>query len=680
MAISDETVKDASSEESGDIRAARLLSENTAEGDTGSVIQYENGFTGKVMLGAIFVCLFMLPGAIYLGLVAGQALGGAAQWVTIVLFSEIARRSFIPLKRQEIYCLFYMAGALTATGFTVLPGVSGGPFGGLIGMQFLMQSPVMQHVATQLPSWVAPQPGSSAYTNRALWDSAWMPAIWILLFTNVFDRMKWMGLGYLLFRLTSDVEGLPFPMAPIAAAGATALSETASKEDSWRWQVFSVGTIVGLLFGFIYLAIPIFTGVVFGKRFSILPIPFFDYTISTERLLPSGEVGYNPDLGLLMLGFIIPYPVALWSCISSVAAQTFGNPILHHFGYLPNWLPGSDSISTKISNDFDFWTSFNIGLQLAVASIGLVTVSLMAVKAKKREGNVKRGSLGTVPKGRGDVPVLAAGGVWLLATIGYLILNHHLIPDFPFWIIMFYGLIWTPMNSYVTARMVGLTGQAVDFPFLNQGIVLASHYTKPDIWFAPLPLSNYGPQAQKFREVELTGTKFSSILYLELFMLPIILLFSFIYWAFLWHTNDIPSSQFPYAQRFWPQFAITQSIWTQINAMGAHSWAAKAIKLPLMGYGGVFGIAAYGLMTAFKVPLLGFYGMVGGIGNYPHNAIPPFVGAVLGRYYFAKKIGVEQWQRYTPVVLAGFSCGMGLIGMAAIALALISKSVNYLPF
>ena len=128
----------------------------------GQQIQYEEGFTGKVMIGAIFVCLIMLPGAIYLGLVAGQGLGSAAQWVTIVLFSEIARRSFLPLKRQEIYCLYYMAGALTASGFGGLPGISGGPFGNFIGLQYLIQSPAMANVASHLPAWIAPHPGSTA--------------------------------------------------------------------------------------------------------------------------------------------------------------------------------------------------------------------------------------------------------------------------------------------------------------------------------------------------------------------------------------------------------------------------------------------------------------------------------------------------------------------------------------
>ena len=217
-----------------DIEAARERSEDTASDEGGQQIQFENGFTGKVMVGALFVGLIMLPGSIYLGLVAGQGLGAAAQWVTIVLFSEIARRSFLPLKRQEIYCLFYMAGALAGSGFGALPGISGGPFGNFIALAYIMNSPAMVNVVHQLPSWIAPQPGSPAYTHRSLLDSAWLLPILVMLFGQVFDRMKWMGLGYMLFRLTSDVERLPFPFAPIAASGATALAEASSKEDSWR--------------------------------------------------------------------------------------------------------------------------------------------------------------------------------------------------------------------------------------------------------------------------------------------------------------------------------------------------------------------------------------------------------------------------------------------------------------
>jgi hypothetical protein len=670
-----------------DIEAARERAEEASEDEGGvSKIHFEDGFTSKVMIGTLFVCLIMLPGAIYLGLVAGQSLGGAAQWVTIVLFSEIARRSFHPLKRQEIYCLYYMAGALTVTGFSALPGISGGPFGGWIGNAYLMQSPAMVNVAPHLPHWVAPAPGSSAYLHRSFLDPAWWVPFWtspgfILIAYQVLDRMKWIGLGYSLFRLTSDVERLPFPMAPVAASGATALAEVNSKEDSWRWRVFSTGTIIGLIFGFFYLAVPIFTGVVFSRPVTLLPIPFFDLTPNIERMAPTSLLGYNPDLGALMIGFILPFPIVLGGVISSVATQTFGNPILYHMGKFPHWISGSPAIQTNIATQFDFWMSINIGVQLAVALIGFASVGAIMFRSKSKETQAARGSLAKIPEGRGDIPIVVALGAWALATVGFVILNHNLVPTFPISIIIFYGLIWTPLNSYITARIIALTGQpAGDVPFLNQAVVLGAHYTKPDIWFAPLPLNNYGGQTQKFRELELTGTKFTSIIKVEFFMLPFILLFSFIYWGFLWYTNDIPSAQFPYAQKLWPQFAVQQSIWSQINAPGGADWVKHAIKPALIEWGGAGALVFYMLTRLVNAPGLFFYGFVGNLTNYPHNTIPMFLGALLGRYYFTKVVGRERWQLYAPVLLAGYSCGMGLIGMCAIALALINKTVSYLPF
>jgi hypothetical protein len=45
--------------------------------------------------------------------------------------------------------------------------------------------------------------------------------------------------------------------------------------------------MIGLIFGFFYIAIPVFTSVVFGKAFQLFPIPFIDLTTSTERSCPA---------------------------------------------------------------------------------------------------------------------------------------------------------------------------------------------------------------------------------------------------------------------------------------------------------------------------------------------------------------------------------------------------------
>ena len=54
--------------------------------------EWEEGFGLKAMIGAIFVGMIMTPASMYMNLVVGSDIGSAAQWVTIILFIEVARR------------------------------------------------------------------------------------------------------------------------------------------------------------------------------------------------------------------------------------------------------------------------------------------------------------------------------------------------------------------------------------------------------------------------------------------------------------------------------------------------------------------------------------------------------------------------------------------------------------
>ncbi len=54
----------------------------------------------------------------------------------------------------------------------------------------------------------------------------------------------------------------------------------------------------------------------------------------------------------------------------------------------------------------------------------------------------------------------------------------------------------------------------------------------------------------------------------------------------------------------------------------------------------------------------------------PHAIILEVAGAFLGRFFFLKRYGA-MWRQYAPVLLAGFSCGMGLTGMFAMGVTLI---------
>ena len=56
---------------------------------------FEDGFTWKTVVGAVFLGMLIMPGSMYLSLVVGPEanMDTAARWVTIILFAEIARPS-----------------------------------------------------------------------------------------------------------------------------------------------------------------------------------------------------------------------------------------------------------------------------------------------------------------------------------------------------------------------------------------------------------------------------------------------------------------------------------------------------------------------------------------------------------------------------------------------------------
>ena len=45
-----------------------------------------------------------------------------------------------------------------------------------------------------------------------------------------------------------------------------------------------------------------------------------------------------------------------------------------------------------------------------------------------------------------------------------------------------------------------------------------------------------------------------------------------------------------------------------------------------------------------------------------------------------KRFGMRRWYMFNPVLAAGFACGVGLIGMGTVAIALVSKAVIVKPF
>jgi hypothetical protein len=634
---------------------------------------FEEGFDWKTVVGAIFIGFLMMPGSMYLQLVIGTGIGPAARWVTIILFAELAKRSYSDLKQQEIFLLYYMAGAALHT-----------PFQGLLWNQYLVQSDAarMLGLTDLIPSWVAPPPDSSALVERTFYHRDWLIPILLLIGTQIIQRIDQFGLGYALYRITSDVEKLPFPMAPVAALGTMALAESAEdKEKSWKWRVFSIGGVIGLAFGAIYILLPTVSGLILLEPIRLIPIPWVELTGYTEDILPAVATGIQFDLGLVFIGMVLPF----WAVIGGLVGLIItivANPILYRHGILTRWHPGMLTVDTIFANNFDFYLSFGIGLGLAIALIGIWHV----LRSFSKSSAAQRGTLQDLfrpPPGRGDFNFWISIGIYVFSTTSYILLCVWLVPDFPVMFFLAYGFIYTPIVSYITARMEGIAGQFVSLPLVREASFIAGAkyfgYHGLEIWYAPIPIHNYGQATVSFREIELTGTSIRGIIKSEIVVFPIVMVASLLFSQFIWRLAPIPSSAYPYAQELWHLQALN-TLLMQTSTLEGNSLFYQALSATHVLAGLGLGVVTYGILTLFGLPIMLVYGMVRGLGqSTPHGLILEVIGALLGRFFFLKRYGA-MWRQYAPVLLAGFSCGMGLTGMFAMGVTLILKSLERLAY
>ena len=634
---------------------------------------FEQGFNWKTIVGAIFIGFLMMPGSMYLQLVIGTGIGPAARWVTIILFAEMAKRSYTELRQQEIFLLYYMAGAALAS-----------PFQGLLWNQYLVQSDAakMLGLTDYIPTWVAPPSESTSLLERTFFHRDWLIPMLLLIGAQIIQRVDQFGLGYALYRITSDVEKLPFPMAPVGALGTMALAEsTEDKQKSWKWRVFSIGGVIGLAFGGIYVLLPTLSSLLFTEPIRLIPIPWVELTRHTEEVLPAVATGIQLDLGLIFVGMVLPF----WAVIGGLVGLLItvaANPILYHQGILNRWHQGMGTVDTVFANNFDFYMSFGIGLGLAIAVVGFWHV----VRSFGNNSSGQRRSFRELfrpPPGRGDFNFWISIGIYVSSTLAYVGLCVWLVPSFPWIFFLGYGFIYTPIVSYITARMEGIAGQFVSLPLVREASFIAGAkffgYQGIEIWYAPIPIHNYGEATVNFRKIELTGTNIRGIIKAEIVVFPVVMVASLLFSQFIWRLAPIPSTSYPYAQELWHLQALNMLL-MQTSTLEGNSLFFQALNASYVLWGLGFGIVTYVLLTLVGLPVLLIYGVVRGLGqSTPHGLILEVIGALLGRFFFLKRYGA-MWRQYAPVLLAGFSCGMGLTGMFAMGFTLILKSLGRLAY
>jgi hypothetical protein len=647
--------------------------------------RFDEGFGWRTVVMAVFVGFIMTPAQLYMHLVAGTEMGSAAQWVTVILYVEVARRALTRLKRPEIFVLFYMCGAVLHAGMGT---------GNLLWHQFLVQSEEMRKmgIAEHIPHWYAPG-DPEVLAARSFLHRAWLLPVALTMLSLFLTRLDHFGLGYVMFRLTSDVEELPFPMAPVQAMGMTALADASNQRDTWRWRTFSTGGIAGAAFGFVYLAIPNVTGAIFSESLRILPLPFVDLTPFTERAIPATAMMISFDVTFVVLGMVLPFWAMVGAFIGLIVTVV-ANPLLYHAGMLSNWAPGIGGVRTIQTNTMDFYFSFSLGLSLAVAAIGILHVFLH-LRRKKREMDdsgrpgIEWGRLLRAPKGRGDIPIWVGLLIYLCSTTTYIAVSYWLVnfvtpgaagTVFPLWLLLFYGFVYTPLLSYVSARMEGIVGQQVRIPFVREATFILSGYKGAAIWFAPIPMHDYARQTQFFKTTELTGTKFTSLIKAEVLIFPIMAIGTILFSQLIWSIDNVPSDLFPYANEFWELGAYRQGLVYSATLPGeGASPFQEAFKVAVMVSAFVIALCLYGALSWFGLPVFLVYGVVRGLDqSVPQAIVPMFIGALLGRFVLRRRFG-SRWPQYRIVFAAGFTAGVGLITMLSLGFVFMSKSALKLP-
>jgi len=642
---------------------------------------YEWGFNWNIVFAAIFVGFVMMPGAIYLGLITGQTIAGAADWVTIILFIEIAKRSFVRLRTQEIIIMYWIAAGLATMG----------PFQGLIMNQYLVQCPMADGIHQDFPAWVVPARESAALIERTFMHKAWLIPLLLCLVSYFMGQIQRLSLGYVLFRMTSDMERLPFPLAPVHVGAATALAETSSKREGWRWRVFSIGSIVGVLFGLIYIGVPVLSSMFFTRTVQIIPIPWLDLTTHIGSLLPATPLAISLNLGAVIVGFVLPFWLVVGAFASAVVMTFIGTPLLYRYGVLFSWNEGMSYVPTQISNSFDFWISFTIGVSLVIfyVGIGATVRAFIRTRRERREAAAEGRPRRELPEGRGDLPMWKPLLAWAATQVVFIGLCKYLVPEFPWWIPAIFAFVFSPVQSYINARMVGITGGSgrISFPYLREASfygaqLLTGKALGIPIWFAPIPLQDHGRSAAMFKQLELTKTKFGSVVYSTMLAFVVVWVCSFIYWSWIWKLDVIPSSTYPFVQKMWPLQATIRCMWMRTTLPGGEGLAnlKRIIHVEYMGTGFAVGSAMFALFGLLGIPTIIFYGFLTGISQNAFLAFPQFLGAVLGRHYFRRRFGDVRWRAYAPILMAGYGCGVGLIGMTTVALKLISSAVKQTVF
>jgi len=619
--------------------------------------RYRSGLTWRSILGILYAAVVVQPAVIWVYMATGNLILSAAVYASILLFSELAAFSGVPLSKQEI--LVFMIGCSTAA-----IGVSFGPTA-IYNLYFRRHPLVASYGLTNLiPSWASPPANSPVWDMRTFFHSDWLLPLGLSLGLLPLTILVDLSLGFLTRELYVEEEKLPFPMQQVTAQ----LCSTLAERSKSRLRVFMISALIAFVYGIFLYAVPTISDAALNMSIQIIPLPWVDLNRFVEFVFPGGSFGIATDLTIISLGMILPSTVTISIFIGSFALYFVGNGILAQMGLFKEWTPGMNLQNAWQRSILHFWAGPNMAIAIAAGILPLIFHPKPLINSFKSLLRLP----GTVRKGVLSLKAILA--LFLIGSLGYTIVDILLVPDFPFWIFLLLNVGWVFIINIVSARSLGVTGISINIPYVREGSIIASGYpaSKYAIWFAPTLVPAMDPGGAgwcaNFKAAELTETWPMDLVKGVLIALAVGVGFGFMYTQMFWTIAPVPSSLFP--APFW-DINVTMSILFITRQIFIFNpiWMVSAF---------IIGLVLQILMEFAHIPI-SVIGIAAGTAWPISNSAGILLGLIITKAlsrYFGK-----QWiEEQKATILAGILTGEGLIVAFSAAVAMIFKAIWIKPF
>jgi len=623
----------------------------------------------------LFSAIFLSPIIIFTNLLGAGGSVDVIIWATVIFFTEVFIYFHNPLTKQEITLIYNTAW------LPVFPAMSAAPgslfFLLLLYNGYFARSPIAftfndpflgRPLAESIPSWFAPSHISPVYSIRTFIHPDWAAPILISIISMGLSLLMAMGLAMIIAHLYIEEERLPFPLANVDAS----ICNTLGDREPSRMRALMIGAMIGFLYGFILYSIPTISNGVFGIYAALLPIPWVDLNTHIEKIFPGASFGIATDLLTFSWGMVYPSHILVSMVIGSFTVWFFGNAFALKIPYFSRWqqewTPGMSIALIYQRATLWVWAPLQVGFALAVAVFSIVTHYKSLVRVFRDMMRITS----SVKEDR-FFSLKFSLLMYFTGSLGSVALFLFLVPDFPFLIPFLMFVAYPFLFTLVAGRIMGEATVSISIPYVWQGSLLASGYSKVDAWFAPAPLTS-GEQAvlQMYiiKIMTLTDTRPIDLFKVLALVFPISILMSFVYVSLFWMIAPIPSVFYPGTIINWPPQAAIQGLWV------TRQFDIFRPELILTGF---IIIVSLSIIIHF-LPSIPFSvaAFVGGTFQTVPAPFSMLIGHLFSKYVLDKKI--RSWNTIKYHVVGGITLGEGISIVIAISLVVIAKSLWNLPY